>query len=134
MAFAIFTNSLYGGALIRPVERWLLKEAAGLTETDPEVDERSDAALARFAGEYENPSTKATVTVQDGKLRLQGRSYNIATKQEVEYPAVSYSPAGDLRFMALGGREDGTIVDFLENPDGSIRLFWYGGRVVFKQD
>lgn len=133
LAWAIFTNSLYGGALIRPVERFLLREAAGLTETDPPVVPRGDAELARFAGEYENPSTRATVSVADGKLKIQARSYNIATRQEVEYPAVEYSPAGDLRFIATTGREEGTIVDFLENPDGSIRLFWYGGRVVFKQ-
>ncbi|RIK39778.1 MAG: serine hydrolase [Chloroflexi bacterium] len=133
LAWAIFTNSLHGGSLIRNVERWLLKEVAGLTDTDPQVVSRSDADLARFAGEYENPSTRSTVTVDDGKLRIQSRSYNIATKQEVEYPAVVVSPVGDTRFMATTGREEGTLIDFLENPNGTIRLFWNGGRVVFKQ-
>lgn len=133
MAWAIFTNSIHGGALIRNVERWLLKEAAGLTETDPAVVTRSDADLARFAGEYENPSTRVSVSVEDGKLRFAARGVSIDTRQEVAYPPVVYSPAGDLRFMGTSGREEGSIIDFLENPDGSIRLFWFGGRVVFKQ-
>jgi hypothetical protein len=133
LAWAIFTNSLYGGALIRNVERWLHKEVAGLTETDPAVVERDPASLARFAGEYVNPIAKVTFSVNGSKLRMVGRSVNIATRQEVEQPPVDYSPVGDLKFMATTGKEEGSIIEFLEHPDGSIRLFWYGGRVVMKQ-
>ena len=133
LAWAIFTNSLYGGALIRNVERWLHQEVAGLTDRDPAVVERDPASLARFAGEYTNPVANATISVNGSKLRLVGRSVNIATRQEVEQPPVDFSPVGDLKFMATTGREEGNIIEFLEHPDGSIRLFWLGGRVVMKQ-
>jgi CubicO group peptidase (beta-lactamase class C family) len=133
VAWAIFTNSLYGRSLIRQVERWLFQEVTGLRDRDPALVDRDPASLARFAGHYSNPIATATVSVHGSGLRVVARGIEIATGREVEQPPVDYFAVGDLRFMATAGRDEGVTIDFLENPDGSIRLVWLGGRVVLKQ-
>lgn len=133
MAFAIFTNSAYGEALIQTTLRWLYKHVAGLDYTYPEPIEVPDADLQRFAGEYANPMTKSTVTVEDGGVKVTVRSVSIATDDEIVYPPTVYKPFDDLKFVAVGGREDGNQIDFILNDDGSVRFARLGGRLAARQ-
>jgi CubicO group peptidase (beta-lactamase class C family) len=135
MAWAIFTNSLRGGAAIRPIERWMLQNFAGLTETDPAVIELPQDQLARFAGTYSNRNAQITVSAQNGGLRLQSRSLTIQNPdaEPVVYPPVDYQPVGAKEFMATKGDHEGNRLDFIENPDGSIRFIRTGGRVFNRE-
>jgi CubicO group peptidase (beta-lactamase class C family) len=133
VAFSIFTNSMYGGAAIRPIERWLFEHVAGLKQTDPALTTMTDDQLQRYAGSYSNPLSNITVTVEDAGLRVQTRSVSIATDETVEYPPVHYKPVSDGSFMATTGREEGVIIDFVTNPDGSIRFIRSGGRFAFRE-
>jgi CubicO group peptidase (beta-lactamase class C family) len=128
VAFATFTNSLYGGAAIRPIERWLFQAVAGLRRSDPPLTTLTDAELAEYAGRYTNPLSTITVTVEDGGLSLRASSYNTMTQQTIDYPPVRYYPADTDTFMATSGREEGVTIDFVRHPNGSLRFIRVGGR------
>jgi CubicO group peptidase (beta-lactamase class C family) len=132
VAWAIFTNSAYGGATFRPVERWLMEHVAGLRDHDPEIVPMADEQLERFAGTYTNPRSEITVEVRNGGLRVQSSSLSIATDEKVAYPAVEFTPVSDVIFMATEGREEGMLCDFILNDDGSVRFIRYGSRLAFR--
>lgn len=130
IAWAVFTNSAYGGATFRPIERWLLEHVAGLIERDPEIVPMSEAALGHFAGTYTNPRSEIEVTVRDGGLRVQPSSLSIGTETKVTSPPVDFKPVSDVIFMATEGREQGMLCDFILNEDGSVRFLRYGSRLA----
>lgn len=134
VAIAIFTNSLYGGSAIQTIHKWLLKEVAGLEETDPEPVSVPESDLQRFAGEYQNPDSKIVVSVEDGGLRVEVRSSSIVSDEEVAFPPVHFKPIDELRFIGTEGRDAGNRLDFVLNDDGSIRFIRPGGRVAAPVD
>ncbi|HUG13455.1 MAG TPA: serine hydrolase [Thermomicrobiales bacterium] len=133
VAWAIFTNSLYGGAAIRPIERWLLEHVAGLADRDPDLISMSGDDLARFAGRYTNPLSEITVAEHDGGLRVQSSSISISTNEMVAYPPVDFKPVSDRIFMATEGREEGMLCDFILHEDGSVRFIRYESRLAFRE-
>jgi CubicO group peptidase (beta-lactamase class C family) len=133
VAFATFTNSLYGGAAIRPIEQWLFAHVAGLQRSDPPLTTLSDTDLAEYAGRYTNPLSTFTVSVEDGALNVRTSSYNSMTNKTLEYPAVLYRPVGNDIFMATTGREEGVTIDFVRHPDGGLRFIRVGGRFALRE-
>jgi CubicO group peptidase (beta-lactamase class C family) len=129
-AFAIFTNSTRGGSAIRPIERWIFAHEFGLHDRDPELVELAPVQIGRVAGEYRNPLSTVTVTPHDGGLRIQIQSTNIATNEPVTHPPVDVKPVSELEFMATEGEQEGSRIDFIPNPDGSIRFVRMGGRLA----
>lgn len=130
VAIAIYTNSMYGGSAIQTINKWLLEQVAGLVDETPETISVPDADLERFAGEYENPTTRLSVSVVDGGLQLQVQMESIASDEEVSFPPAHYKPIDELRFIGTEGRNEGNRLDFVLNDDGSIRFIRPGGRVA----
>lgn len=133
MAFAVFTNSAYGEALIQTTLRWLYKHVAGIEQDNPEPISVPKADLQRFAGDYANPRSRANISVEDGGLRVQIMAESIATDEEVAFPPVVYKPFDELKFIATEGREAGSQIDFILNDDGSVRFVRLGGRLAARQ-
>lgn len=131
VAIAIYTNSLYGGSAIQTINSWLLEQVAGLKEGRPETIEVPDADLEHFAGEYENPSTRLSVSVVDGGLKVEVRSASIVSDDEVVLPPTYYKPIDELRFIGTEGRDEWNRLDFVLNDNGSIRFIRPGGRVAY---
>jgi CubicO group peptidase (beta-lactamase class C family) len=130
VAIAIYTNCAYGGSAIQGINSWLLEHVAGLKEDRPEPIEVSDADLERFAGEYENPSTRMKVTVEAGKLKVETSMANITSDEVLKFPPTYYQPIDETRFIGIEGRDEWSRLDFVLNEDGSIRFIRPGGRVA----
>jgi CubicO group peptidase (beta-lactamase class C family) len=130
MAWAIFTNSARGGSAIRNIERWMLAEAAGLTERDPELTTLSKQQIERVVGDYTTISGDISVTAQNGGITLQTKRAALESGEEQTFPPVDLQPVGELEFMATEGDEEGMRIDFIPNADGSIRFVRMGGRVA----
>lgn len=134
-AFAIFTNSGRGGAAIRGIEDWIFEHVTGIRRTDPALIELPTAQLGRLAGSYRNRNSQTTVTVEDGGLQVQSQSISIAKPDDppVVQPPVGVKPIGELEFMATTGEYEGMRIDFITNPDGSIRFLRMGGRMAQRE-
>jgi CubicO group peptidase (beta-lactamase class C family) len=129
VAFAIFTNSLYGGTAIRTIERWILEHVAGLHDRDPEVTTLPNEQLERLIGTYRTPESPITFIRQGNGLRMQMMREEDETGEKKPEPPVDLLPIGDHEFMATSGREEGMRVQFIDNPDGSVRFARVGSRV-----
>lgn len=131
-ALIILTNSGRGAAAYREIIRWSLDHYLGLTQTDPEPVSIPGEKLQEYAGEYRQPLTDITVTVDDGSLLIEAVSHSALSdedKGDRKQPPVHAQPLGDDRFVIAEGAQSGGIVDFFRNEDGSIRFMRIGGRV-----
>lgn len=91
--------------------------------------------MGRLAGSYRNRNSQTTVTVEDGGLQVQSQSISIAKPDDppVVQPPVGVKPIGELEFMATTGEYEGMRIDFITNPDGSIRFLRMGGRMAQRE-
>ena len=57
----------------------------------------------------------------------------VQNEDEQAFPPVVFQPIGGHEFMATKGRESGSRIDFIHNPDNTIRFIRIGGRLAHRQ-
>lgn len=129
-ALALLTNSGQGAAAIRPIEEALLDRYLGLRRQKPQAIALPPEVLARFAGSYERPLSRYTLTPEDGGLRIEAVARNPFSGTETALPDYHGEPIGERKFRITNGTLTGSTFDFVLNTDGSVRFLRFGGRVT----
>ncbi len=129
-ALAILSNSGQGAAAIRPIEEALLDRYLGLRKQKPAAIALPAAALDRFAGVYERPLSRYTLTPEDSGLRVEAIARNPFSGTETALPAYHGEPIGERTFRITNGTLAGSTFDFVPNADGGVRFLRFGGRVT----
>jgi CubicO group peptidase (beta-lactamase class C family) len=133
-AYCALTNVVEGSAVLGAGQRWATENLLGMSPAAspaPPPLPLDAAALATYAGEYENPGEALhTLRVRDNGLELTSKTVDPFFAQI--QPAVPDPPPVQLGFSA---RDVVYAVDepkvrsaFLRNPDGSIAGLFVGGR------
>lgn len=128
-AFAIMTNSARGSAAVRPIEAALLQEYCGLRAPEPAVVPLSAEILARYAGRYTQQFASIDITVEGAGLSAVTTITDPVFGPPDPWPPVRLEPISEREFLVVDGASAGSRVDFINNPDGSVRFIRMGGRL-----
>jgi hypothetical protein len=129
-ALAILTNSDRGSAAYRPIEEALLAQYLGLRKQEPAAITLPPEALTRFAGTYERPLSRFTLTPEGSGLRVEMAVRNPFTGAETAMPPYHGEPIGAQKFRITNDALAGSTFDFILHPDGRVRFLRFGGRVT----
>ncbi len=136
LAVASLTNGSRGRAANHAIHDWALAHYRGLRRDEPERMLLSADELAVFAGRYENPRSKVTVTRQDGTLRVDLVSIDLESGTEETQPPITLAPIGPREFIIEESEYAGMRTDFIPGEgDGSPpRFIRLGGRLADRVD
>ncbi len=132
-ALVVLTNAGRGGRLARTVRREAMRAYLGLTDSDPEASEASEAQLARYAGRYSRPFADLDLVFEDGAL-------NARLTVKRGFPNRDSPPPPPSPFFALGlhvedrlvveeGPRKGALIEVVRLADGNIGWIRFGGRI-----
>jgi CubicO group peptidase (beta-lactamase class C family) len=127
-AVAVLTNGSNGAALYRHVNRWALREYAGLIDRDPEPVPLPVNELQRFVGTFTTPTAETTVSIEGEGLRVEGRTQGFDGKWTA-VPVAHAVPVGEREFLVTDSVLEGSTFDYILNADGSVRFRRAGGRL-----
>jgi hypothetical protein len=135
-AIAVLTNSLRGGAAIRPIVRRALADDLGLVSTDRPRVTLPAAQLERLTGLYRTALARVTITADTaaGTLQVETVTENPFTKKERTLPSYLLAPLGEWDFVGITGENEGARVDFLPGSDGRPSHVRVGGRLAARAD
>lgn len=133
-AVAILTNGSNGGAVYRHLERFCLRQYAGVERTDPSRVALGSAEREALAGRYQNAGGEITVAVDGDGISLDVLSRNALTGKEQRLPLRHAAPVGPRDFMITDTETEGSVFDFVPNPDGSPRFLRLGGRLYLPEN
>ncbi|HYW89309.1 MAG TPA: hypothetical protein VFB50_16175, partial [Chloroflexota bacterium] len=133
-AYCALTNVAAGSAVLGAGQLWATENQLGIPPSAspaPSPVPLDAAALAAYAGEYENPGeARYVLRVRDDGLELTSRNVDPVFAQI--QPPVPDPPPGQLAFSApdiLYAIDEPRVRSaFLRNPDGSIAGLFFGGR------
>jgi CubicO group peptidase (beta-lactamase class C family) len=127
-AVAVLTNGSNGAALYRHVNRWALREYAGLEDRDPEPIALPVRDLERFVGTFTTPTAEAAVSIEGEGLRIEGKTQGLDGKWTA-LPVSHAVPVGEREFLITDSVFEGSTFDYILNADGSVRFRRFGGRL-----
>ena len=133
-AVAILTNGSNGAAAYRKVERFCLREYAGVERTDPPLMELAGLELGRFAGTYQNANGEIAVSAEGNRLVLDVLSRSPITGKEQRLPIRHAGPVRPNEFMITDTETEGSLFDFVRDADGSTRFLRLGGRLYLPEN
>ena len=135
-AIAVLTNSMRGGAAIRPIVRWALANDCGLPAHDPERVSLSADQLRRLKGVYRAPLTRVTITADEeaGTLRVEAVGVNPFNREERPLPSSDLAPLGEWSFLSIAGETAGSRVEFLPGDDGKPAFARIGSRLSAREN
>lgn len=133
-AVAILTNGSNGAAAYRNVERFCLREYAGVERTDPPKTQLAQPELRRFAGTYQNANGEIAVSVDGSGLALDVLSRSPITGKEQRLPVRHAAPVRPLEFIITDTETEGSLFDFVPTADGAIRFLRLGGRLYLPEN
>jgi CubicO group peptidase (beta-lactamase class C family) len=133
-AFAIFTNSTAGGALIVDVTKDPMAEFLGYREPEPQPIAMSAEQLAEYAGRYIGQLNDVVLSVSGGDLMMQPESKGgfptTTTPPTPNPPPSRVAFIGKDLPMALDGPLKDARAEFLRDAAGSIVWMRSGGRLL----
>jgi len=129
-AISVLTNSGKGGEVIGPVIDWALERYCGLTREKHQPIEMSTADLQRYAGEYKRTQGVVTVSVEDGKLKLEASLTHPLTHEDIVLPPSYIVPIGNDEFIGVEPDEENDITQFVGDVGGHPRFIRAGYRLV----
>ena len=129
-AISILTNSDRGHAAETPIINWAYKHYLDIDVPAKQEIMPEPEKLERFVGKYSQPLADIIVSNPDGTLRMDvyQKSALADTAEPKKMPTVEIRPVGEQVFVVANGPAAGNTLDFVENPDGSIRFVRLGGR------
>lgn len=132
-AIATLTNANRGRELIAELVPLALKAYCGLDKpSTPKIDLAPDR-LAAYAGVYTSQLTELTLKAEGARVRVVARPLG-----RFPFPDSPPPPAPPPSWLAfidadraeiMDGPSQGSLVEFLRNPDGSIAWLRTGGRL-----
>jgi CubicO group peptidase (beta-lactamase class C family) len=138
LALAILTNADAGGAITDGVRRWVLVHYLGLEDPKPEPIEASEEDLATYVGFYARPSADVELGMLNGRLVGQMVFKQGFPSQDSPIPPLPPPSALALcapdRLLVVAGASEGSQVDVIRRPDGSIGWLRSGGRIYRRRD
>jgi CubicO group peptidase (beta-lactamase class C family) len=138
LAIAVQTNADAGGAITDGVRRWVVEHYLGLQVPKPEPIEASPEDLAAFAGFYARPSADVELGMLNGRLVAQMVFKQGFPSQDSPIPPSPPPSALALcapdRLLVVAGASEGSQVDVIRKPDGSIGWLRTGGRIYRKKE
>ncbi|RIK41098.1 MAG: serine hydrolase, partial [Chloroflexi bacterium] len=129
VAIAIMTNSGRGSAAIRPIEEALLQELCGLKAAEPPRVNLPPELLERYAGRYLQQFSSVDISVEGDGLSAVVALTDPVFGPPDPWPPVHLRPISEREFLVTDGASAGSRVDFIPNPDGSVRFIRMGGRL-----
>jgi CubicO group peptidase (beta-lactamase class C family) len=133
LAVAILTNADAGGAITDGIRRWVLEHYLGLQDPKPEPIEASEEDLATYVGFYTRPSADVELGMLNGRLVGQMIFKQGFPSQDSPTPPSPPPSAltlcGPDRLLVVAGPAEGSQVDVMRRPDGSIGWLRSGGRI-----
>ncbi len=133
-AVAILSNGSHGAAAYRHVERFCLRQYAGIVRGDPEGVARDQAVLQTARGTYQNANGEVRVSVEGDGLALDVISRSPYTGKEQRLPVRHAVPVGENEFMVTDTETEGSLFDFVPGKDGSPRFLRLGGRLYLPEN
>jgi CubicO group peptidase (beta-lactamase class C family) len=137
-AFAIFTNSMAGTALILEVTKEPLAEFLGYREPEPQQVLMSAEQLSEYAGRYLGQLADVILSVRDKDLMMQQESKGgfptTTSPPTPNAPPFRVAFIGRDLLMALEGPTKDTRAEFLRNAAGKIVWIRAGGRLLSKEN
>jgi CubicO group peptidase (beta-lactamase class C family) len=138
LAFAIFTNSATGVALIQDVTREPMAEFLGYREPDPQPIPITAQQLGEYAGRYVGQLGDVVVSMQDNDLILQQESkggFPTTTSPPTPNPPLARAAfIGKDLLMILEGPGKEQRTEFLRGGTDKIVWLRWGGRLLPKQN
>ena len=132
-ALALLTNSDEGRKALGDVQRWVLKEHFGVTETDPEPIESTEDDLHPFVGRYVRPALELELGLLSGHLVGQAvHKQGFPDKDAPPPPApppMSFARCEPDRLLITSGPYRNICADVLRKPDGSVGWLRVSGRL-----
>ncbi|HET9111651.1 MAG TPA: serine hydrolase domain-containing protein [Ktedonobacterales bacterium] len=130
-AIAILTNSGRGAAMYNEVIAAEIEERFGLREAKPQPISLPAMEIERFAGVYQRPDGRITMTATGDGLRVEMTMVDQLNDKEESYPTEDLRPIGAVEFVVVTPGEDlDERVDFLLGVDGRPRWARIGGRLA----
>ena len=128
VAVVTLTNSARGSSAIRGIERAILAERCGLRHSNPPIANLSVDELARYAGQYRQPNTEITVSVDGPGLQVMVQAVDPGSGERTPYPGLSLRPLGEDRFIVTAGESQDGKIEFIPGAGGHPRFMRFGGR------
>lgn len=129
-AISILTNGDRGHAAELPILKWAYDHYLDIQIPEHQPVEMDESELNRFVGRYSQNLADITIRNDNGTLKMDvaSKSALADSAEPKKVPSISLAPLGGLTFLITSGAGVGTTLDFVENPDGSLRFIRYGGR------
>ena len=128
VAVVTLTNSARGSSAIRGIERAILAERGGLRHSNPPIVNLPGDALARYAGQYQQPNTEITVSVDGPGLQVMVQAVDPGSGERTPYPSIPLRPLGEDRFIVTAGESQDGKIEFIPGAGGRPRFTRFGGR------
>ena len=136
-AFAIFTNSAAGSALILDVTKEPMAEFLGYREPDPQPVPMSAEQLGEFAGRYIGQLADVILTARDHDLMMQQESKGgfptTTSPPTPNAPPFRVGLIGKDLLIVLEGPMKDSRAEFLRDAAGNIVWIRAGGRLLSKE-
>lgn len=137
-AVVVLTNSTRGSELHGRATKTALREYLGVDAEEPRPLDLDAAELRQYEGEYDAPSTRVALAVEEGGLVLR-----LTPKGGFPKPdSPPYGPApppapvaivGEDRALVTDGMMKGARAEFLRDAAGAVEWFRFGGRIMRRQ-
>ena len=138
-AFVCMTNCGPNGAeLHHKLRAWALETSLGLSTTEPELADISDADLAEYEGLYVTSAAELRLSVADGRVvgnvRITDESF-ITEGEKAEQPPVllALTTEGGDRYVIAEGAAKGLKGYFSRGDDGLVNGIHFGGRYMQRE-
>jgi CubicO group peptidase (beta-lactamase class C family) len=132
-AITVLTNANRGGELHRDLVNWALEHYLALRTPEPQVEQRSAAALAAVAGRYVARLSQLEVTVDGDALQVQfipqGGFPDKDSPPGPQMPPSRLAFVGDDRLLFVEGPAKGGRVELGRDETGNVTWLRAGGRI-----
>jgi CubicO group peptidase (beta-lactamase class C family) len=133
-AMAMLSNGSRGHAAMRRIETWALEHYCGIRHEEPALIRLSPPTLRVFAGLYEEPYARLTISIHDSGLRVERTRKDPETNVEEPDPPFLMAPVSAREFRIIEGEDEGLRVDFILDNDGKPRFVRMRGRLADRVD
>ena len=128
-AVTALTNSDTGRGLRPFVSELMRQYFLGIAPANPPPVPITSAALAEYAGAYEQTIARLHVTAGNGNLVIDETSPAIRSLESLAVPPLAAVPIAADRFAILAGDRRGETVEYLRDRAGRIEWMRWDGRI-----
>ncbi len=128
-AVTALTNSDSGRGLRPFVSELMRQYFLGITPPNPRPAPLETAALAEYAGRYEQTNAHLRVSASERELVIDESSPVLRAPEPLPLPPVRAVPVAPDRVAILAGDRRGETVEFLRNSAGRIEWMRWDGRI-----